>query len=170
MSIDKSALFKIGYGVYLISSSQKEKHNGQIATVVFQVTSEPVNIATCINKQNLTHEFINNSKKFGVSVLEQNTPISFIGKFGFKSGRDIDKFSDTTYALSKSGIALATENSVAIMEAKVINSLDLGTHTMFIGKLIECQTLNENIPMTYAYYHEVKKMKAPKTAPTFQKS
>ncbi len=165
--MDKSALFKLGYGVYLVSASLGEKLNGQIATVVFQITSEPACIATCINKLNLTHEYIQKSGKFGVSVLEQDAPITFIGKFGFKSGRDINKFEDTKFEISPDGTPLVTENTVAVLEAKVINQMDIGTHTMFVGELIDCKTISEAIPMTYAYYHEVKKMKSPKTAPTY---
>ena len=165
--MDKSALFKLGYGVYLVSSSFEEKLNGQIATVVSQITSEPACIVTCINKLNLTHEYILKSGKFGVSVLDQDTPIDFIGRFGFKSGRDINKFENTKFEISDSGTPIVTENTVATMEAKVINQLDVGTHTMFVGEIIDCKTISEAIPMTYAYYHEVKKMKSPKTAPTY---
>lgn len=165
--MDKSALYKLDYGVYLVSSSLGEKLNGQIATVVFQVTSEPARIATCINKINLTHEYIQKSGKFGVSVLEQDTPITFIGKFGFKSGRDINKFEDTKFEISPNNIPLVTENTIATMEAKVIQQMDIGTHTMFIGELLDCKNISEAIPMTYAYYHEIKKMKSPKTAPTY---
>ncbi|MDD4527087.1 MAG: flavin reductase family protein [Candidatus Margulisbacteria bacterium] len=165
--MDKSALFKLGYGVYIVSSFLDKKYNGQIATVVFQVTSQPARIATCINKENLTHGYIEKSGFFGVSVLEQDTPIPFIGKFGFKSGRDKNKFEDTKYEIGETGTPLVTENSVAIMEAKVINQMDIGTHTMFIGEIQGCKNLSNDIPLTYDYYHNVKKMKSPKAAPTY---
>ncbi|MDI3524635.1 flavin reductase family protein, partial [Kosmotoga sp.] len=90
--MDYEALFKVTYGMYVITSKTNEKKNGQIANVVFQVVAEPPTIAICINKQNLTHDFIQESRVFGVSVLSQDTPLKLIGHFGFRSGRELDKF------------------------------------------------------------------------------
>ncbi len=151
--MDKSALFKLGYGVYIVSSLQDKKYNAQIAT--------------CINKDNLTHEYIEKSGVFGVSILEQDTPMTFIGKFGFKSGRDINKFEDTVYEIGVTGAPLITESSSAILEAKVVSKMDTGTHTMFIGEVQNCNNLSDKPALTYDYYHNVKKMKSPKTAPTY---
>ena len=88
------SLRKLGYGVYIVCSKKGEKFNGQIVNTLFQVTSEPPTIAVSINKNNLTHEYIEDSKVFTASVLYQDTPLSFIGKFGFRSGRDINKFEE----------------------------------------------------------------------------
>jgi flavin reductase (DIM6/NTAB) family NADH-FMN oxidoreductase RutF len=85
------ALFKLGYGVYVVTSKKGDRFNGQIANTVFQVTSEPPAVAVSINKSNLTHEFIKESRVFTASVLCEETPLTFIGRFGFKSGRDTDK-------------------------------------------------------------------------------
>ena len=86
------ALHKLGYGLYIVSSKKGDSLNGQIANTVFQVTSEPPTIAVSINKNNLTHKFIRESKVLAVSILSRDTPLFFIGHFGFKSGRDIDKY------------------------------------------------------------------------------
>ena len=167
--MDLKALRKISYGLYIISSKKGDRINGQIANTVFQVTSEPPTISVCINKQNLTHEFINESGVFTASILSKETPMKFIGHFGFKSGREIDKFKDIKYRVGITGAPIVLENTIGYLEVEVINSLDVGTHTVFIGKMVDAGIIKEGEPMTYAYYHEVKKGRSPKTAPTYIK-
>ncbi|MDI6861681.1 MAG: flavin reductase family protein [Caldisericia bacterium] len=168
--MDLTALFKINYGLYIISSKFENKLNGQIANAVMQVTSEPPKIAICLNKNNLTHEFIEKSRIFTISILSKETPLTFIGHFGFKSGRDIDKFKDVNFIIGeKTGAPIVKDYTVAFIECKVIEKFDVGTHTIFIGEVLNCDKLSEDEPMTYAYYHEVKKGKASKNAPTFIK-
>ena len=167
--MDLKALRKLSYGLYIISSKKGDRFNGQIANTVFQVTSEPPTISVCINKQNLTHEFIEESGVFTASILSKETPMKFIGHFGFKSGREIDKFKDVEYKLGVTGAPIVIENTIGYLEGEVINSLDVGTHTVFIGRIIDAGIIKEGEPMTYAYYHEVKKGKSPKTAPTYIK-
>jgi rubredoxin/flavin reductase (DIM6/NTAB) family NADH-FMN oxidoreductase RutF len=148
--MNHKALHNLSYGLYVISSRKGDRFNGQIANTVFQITSEPPTIAVSINKQNLTHEFISASKVFTASILSRDTPLSFIGHFGFKSGREVDKLKDVNY-----------------LEARIINQLDVGTHTIFIGELVGADVLREGEPMTYAYYHQVKRGTTPKTAPSY---
>jgi len=167
--MDTKALHQISYGLYLISSSKGGKLNGQIANTLFQVTSEPPTVAVCINKQNLTHSFIHDSRVFAASILSQDTPLRFIGDFGFKSGRDVDKFAQVNYKIGKTGAPIILEHALAYVEAEVINEADAGTHTIFLGRLLEAETLRVGEPMTYAYYHKVKRGSTPKTAPTFIK-
>jgi len=157
---------KISYGLYVISSKKEEKFNGQIANTVFQITSEPPVVAVSINKQNLTHRFIQESKKFTVSILSKKTPLKFIGLFGFQSGKSINKFANVNYKISKIGVPVVIDNSLGYLEAEVINTLDVGTHTVFIGKVVDAEILKDNEPLTYAYYHMVKRGLTPKTAPT----
>uniref|UniRef100_A0A7C3URS3 Flavin reductase n=1 Tax=candidate division WOR-3 bacterium TaxID=2052148 RepID=A0A7C3URS3_UNCW3 len=165
--MDKNALYQISYGMYIVSSKKGEKFNGQIANTVFQITAQPPTIAVSINKENLTHQFITESSVFTVSVLEKETPFPFIGRFGFKSGREIDKFTGVNYRLGKTGAPVVLENTLAYLEAEVINHFDCGTHTLFLGRVIEGEILKEGEPLTYAYYYTVKKGKSPKTAPTY---
>lgn len=168
--MDLSALFKINYGLYIVSSKKDERFNGQIANAVMQVTSDPPKVAVCLNKNNLTHEFIESSNLFTVSILSKETPLTFIGLFGFKSGRDIDKFKDVNYVLGeKTFVPIVKDYTVAFIECKVVDKLDVGTHTIFIGEVLNCGKLSDEEPMTYAYYHEVKKGKASKNAPTYIK-
>jgi flavin reductase (DIM6/NTAB) family NADH-FMN oxidoreductase RutF/rubredoxin len=163
------AVQKMCYGVYIISSKKDDKINGQIANAAFQITSEPATIAISINRQNLTHEFIETSKVFVISILSKDAPMTLIGNFGFKSGRDIDKFKDVQYKKGVTGAPIVLDQTVAYMECEVLSSTDVGTHTIFIGKIIDCDNLSDAEPMTYAYYHQIKGGKSPKTAPTYVK-
>ena len=161
------ALRNLSYGLYVVSSRKGDRFNGQIANTVMQVTSEPPTVAVCINKQNLTHEFITESKTFTASMLSQDTPLSFIGHFGFKSGRELDKFKDVNYRLGESKAPVVLDHTLAYLEARVINQVDVGTHTIFIGELVGADVLREGEPMTYAYYHQVKRGTTPRTAPSY---
>lgn len=167
--MDLKTLHKISYGLYVVSSKLGNKFNAQIANTVIQVTSENPQILVCLNKQNLTHKFIKESKVFAVSILSKNTPLKFIGNFGFKSGRDIDKFKDVNYKIGITGVPIVIDNIIGYLEAEVVNSIDVGTHTIFVGKIVNAEILRDDEPMTYAYYHEIKGGKSPKTAPTYIK-
>jgi flavin reductase (DIM6/NTAB) family NADH-FMN oxidoreductase RutF/rubredoxin len=161
------ALHNLSYGLYVVASQKQGKLNAQIANTVVQVTSEPPTISVCINKQNLTHEFISESKVFTASMLSRDTPLSFIGHFGFKSGREVDKLKDVNYKLGETKAPIVLDHSLAYLEARVINQVDVGTHTIFIGELVGADVLREGEPMTYAYYHQVKRGTTPKTAPSY---
>ena len=166
--MDPKTFHKVSYGLYVVSSKMGEKFNGQIANTVTQVTSDPPKIAVVINKQNLTGDFIRESNVFTVSILSKATPMKFIGHFGFKSGRELDKFDAIRYKIGVTGAPIIIENTIACLEAEVVDSLDVGTHTIFIGKVVEAEIVDEyEEPMTYAYYHEVKRGKSPKNAPTY---
>jgi flavin reductase (DIM6/NTAB) family NADH-FMN oxidoreductase RutF/rubredoxin len=162
-----NALHNCSYGLYVISSRKGDRLNGQIANTVFQVTSDPPTITVSINKQNLTHEFITESKAFAASILSRDTPLSFIGHFGFKSGKEVDKLKDVNYKLGETKTPIVLDHTLAYLEARVINQVDVGTHTIFIGKLVGADVLREGEPMTYAYYHQVKRGTTPKTAPSY---
>lgn len=166
--MNKKALYKISYGLYVVSSlNEQGEYNGQIANTVFQITSEPVRIAVSLNKENLTHEFVKKSGLFSVSVLAQDTPLKFIGKFGFKSGREIDKFKETTFKKGTLGAPIVLDNAIAYLETRVVGSLDAGTHTIFVGEVVDADVILEKPPMTYDFYHKVKRGTAPRTAPTY---
>ena len=161
------ALYNLGYGMYVVCSRKGDRVNGQIANTVFQITSEPPTIAVSINKNNLTHEFIKASRCFTVSVLCQDTPLSFIGRFGFKSGRDTDKFEGINYKMGETQAPVVIDNAVAHLEARVTQEVDVGTHTIFIGEVVNADVISEEECMTYAYYHQVKRGTTPKTAPSY---
>jgi len=163
-----NALHKLGYGLYVVGSrGDQGKLNVQIANTVFQVCSEPPVIAVAINRHNLTHDFIVENKAFTVSVLSQDTPLNFIGNFGFKSGRDTDKLKDINYKLGKTKAPIVLDHTLAYFEAKLIDHMDVKTHSIFAGELVDADVVREGEPLTYAYYHQVKRGSTPKTAPSF---
>lgn len=161
------ALHSITYGLYLVGSGRENKINAQVVNTVVQVCAEPVKLAVAINKNNYTHELINDRKAFSVSILSKETPLSFIGIFGFKSGRDMNKFEGINYKLSDHKLPVVLDYTLAYLEANVTNQLDVGTHTVFIGDLIDADILKDGEPMTYAYYHQVKRGTTPKSAATY---
>lgn len=165
--MNKSALQKCSYGVYVVSSKKDGKLNGQIANTVCQVTSEPPTISVCINKENLTHDFIMGSRAFSVSVLSEDAPMQFIGRFGFKSGRDIDKFEGINYRIGKTEMPIVTDYAAGFMECRLTGTMDVGTHTIFVGQVVDADVVGDSRPMTYEYYHQVKGGKSPKGAPTY---
>ncbi|MEE8473585.1 MAG: flavin reductase, partial [Dehalococcoidia bacterium] len=148
-------------------SRRDERFNGQIANTVFQVASEPPVIGVSINKKNLTHEFIAESKVFTASILCQDTPMSFIGRFGFHSGRDTDKFDGIGFIIGETGAPVVTDYAVAYLEARVVQEIDVGTHTLFIGELVGADVIGDGPCMTYDYYHQIKKGATPETAPSY---
>ncbi|AQS59869.1 flavin reductase family protein [Desulforamulus ferrireducens] len=150
----KKALRHISYGLYIVSSRQGEKINGQCANTVFQITSDPVRLAIGINKNNLTHEYIQASQVFSVSILDTNG-LDLVKKFGFRSGREVDKFTDVNYELGTTATPLL-QDCLAALECKVVGSMDLGTHTLFIGEVVCALTKGAGEPMTYALYHQIK--------------
>jgi len=165
--MNRKALRYCSYGLYVISSKRGDSLNAQIANTVVSVTSDPPTIAVIINRQNLTHEFMSESKAFAASILSQDTPVSFIGHFGFQSGRDVDKFKDIKYRPGETEAPIVSDNSLAYLEARVVDKLDVGDHTIFIGEIAGAEILQEGEPMTYAYYHQVKRGTTPKTAPSY---
>lgn len=168
--MNTKAVQKICYGMYVISSKKDGKINGQIANTLFQITSEPPTVAVSINKQNLTHEYIIASKAFAASIISKDAPMTFIGNWGFKSGRDIDKFKDANFRTGNvTGVPIVLDNAIGYLECEVLSSTDVGTHTIFIGKVVDCEVLSDADPMTYSYYHQIKGGKSPKTAPTYVK-
>jgi flavin reductase (DIM6/NTAB) family NADH-FMN oxidoreductase RutF/rubredoxin len=167
--MNRTALHKLSYGLYVVTSGQEGKFNGQIANSLFQVTSNPATIAISINKENYTHELIKLSRKFVVSILSEAAPMTFIGLFGFKSGRDIDKLKNIKTKTSVTNVPIVLDYSVGYIEAQMERELDCGTHTIFFGKVVDADVRGSGEPMTYAYYQQVKGGKSPKTAPTYIK-
>ena len=165
--MNTKALWDLTYGVYVIGANRADKLNAQIGNTLFQITSEPPVVAVSINKSNFTHDFIRESKVFTASVLAQDTPLSFIGNFGFKSGRDINKLEGVGYKLGETKAPVVLENAISYLEVKVDKEVDVGTHTIFIGDVVAAEVLNEKPCMTYAYYRQVKRGVTPRTAPTY---
>jgi len=167
--MDPNVLHNLSYGMYVVSSSKGDLINAQIANTVFQITSEPATIGISINNKNLTCEYIEFSQRFALSVLDESTPLPFIGNFGFKSGRDGDKFRGINFVKLASGCPVVLDNALCYVEAKVVSKLDCFTHTLFIGEVAASRMLKTGRPMTYDYYHQVKRGTTLSSAPTFIK-
>jgi flavin reductase (DIM6/NTAB) family NADH-FMN oxidoreductase RutF/rubredoxin len=166
--INFEALFKVSYGLYVVSSGDKNKINGFISNTVFQVTSEPAQFAACCNKNNYTSEIIKRTGLFAVSILKQEASKEIIGKFGYKSGKDIDKFEGINHKYGETGCPIVLEDSIAYLECKLKQTFDSGTHLIFIGELVDAQILDDKSEaLTYLYYRKVKNGIAPKNAPTY---
>jgi len=165
--MNPKALHKISYGLYVVSAHRDGAINGQIVNTVFQITSKPATLAVSINKDNYTHEFIKGGRSFLVNVLDEETAMSFIGRFGFRCGRDIEKFDGIEYRISSLGNPILEEHSIAFLEATVDKIIDMGSHTVFIGEVVDGDITGDGEPMTYAFYHLVKQGKSPKAAPTY---
>jgi rubredoxin/flavin reductase (DIM6/NTAB) family NADH-FMN oxidoreductase RutF len=166
--MNSKALYSLSYGLFVVSSFKGDKFNGQIANTVIQICSEPQVIQAVINKNNLTHEYISASKAFTVSILSKETPLNFIGGFGFKTGREVDKFAGINFKTGQTGAPIVMDNSLAYLEAKVIAQYDVHTHTIFVGELLDADVIREGEPITYAYYQQVKRGTTPKSAPSYQ--
>lgn len=166
-ALNREVFTQLSYGLYIVTSHLDDKLNGQIVNTVLQVTSEPPRVAVIINKDNLTHEYISKSRVFGASVLDTSTPMTFIGLFGFKSGRDVDKLSQVEFIAGGTGAPLVRDHCLSVLEARVIDQVDVGTHTLFVGDVVRADLIRSGEPLTYAYYHSHLKGRSPKTAPTF---
>ncbi len=149
---DLSALFKIGYGLYVVTSHDGKKDNGLIVNTVTQVTSTPNRIAVTINKDNYSHHIIKQTGKMNINCLSVDAPFSVFEKFGFQSGRNVDKFADCTPLRSDNGLIFLPRHINAFMSLKVEQYVDLDTHGMFICSVTEARVLSDRETMTYTYY------------------
>lgn len=159
----------LSYGLYIIGSKSEAKLNGQVANTLMQVTSEPPRVVFALNKRNLTHDLVKASGLFSASVLSKDCPMDLIARFGFKSGKEVDKFAGVVYKYAGNGCPVLLEHTLGYLAGKVILDLDAGTHTVFLGEVEEGDVLSSGEPMTYAYYHQVKKGGIPSTAPLYRK-
>ena len=151
---DMSALFKIGYGLYVVTSNDGKKDNGLIVNTVTQVTNTPNRIAVTINKENYSHHIIKQTGKMNVNCLTVDAPFSVFEKFGFVSGRVVDKFADCTPLRSDNGLAFLPRYINAMMSLEVEEYVDLDTHGMFICRVVESRVISDKETMTYSYYQE----------------
>ncbi len=163
---------KLSYGVYVVASGNRECQNAFIATTVMQVTAEPAKIMVACNKNNFTAQLIRETKVFSASVLNQNYKPTTMGTFGFRSGANINKFEHcSAYTFGEqTQTPIVLEDCIAWFECKLCDEMDVGTHILFVGEVLDAQITAENeTPLTYSYYHEVKKGVTAKNAPSYIK-
>ena len=167
--MDKKAFYALSYGVYIISTKDGDRNVGCVANSVMQITSSPATLAVSMNRDNYTHSCIEKTGKFAVNILGEQSSPSLIGKFGFSSSRDTDKYDKVSFE-EKEGIPVL-HDSCAYAVCRVIDRMETSTHTVFLGEVEDAGVFPHEIagdPMTYAYYHKVIKGKSPKNAPTYQ--
>ena len=153
--MDTKALFKIGYGLYVLTVNENGKDNGCIINTVMQVTSNPAQIAVAVNKKNYTCEMLQRTRKLNVSTLNENATFDVFENFGYHSGRDYDKFAkfyDTKR--SPNGVLYITKDTNSFMSAYVQQEIDLGTHVLFIAQRVEAEVFNDIATVTYDIYQK----------------
>lgn len=163
--INKSTFWDLSYGVYIISTMDGQRPTGCVANSAMQITSEPATIAVSMNHDNYTNSCIEKTGMFAVSILSEQSDSGLIGKFGFQSGKDINKF-DGVEALEKDGLSVIAD-ACGYIVCKVIDKMETATHTVFLGEVVSADVLKREPAMTYTYYHKVVKGKSPKNAPTY---
>lgn len=166
--MDEKALYKITYGLYVVSAQADGQSSGCVVNTLQQVTAEPVRLAVTVNKENLTCELMEKSGHFAAVALDQRTDMMLIGRFGFRSGRAFAKFEGIESAKDEAGMPYPLQAVCAHYSCKIEQTLDLGTHMMFVGVAEESEILSEEEPLTYSYYRNVIKGKTPKSAPSYQ--
>ena len=163
--MNQKAFHAMSYGVYIVSTWDNGRPTGCTANCAAQITSSPATVMVSINKDNYTNKCIADCGHFAISVLSENSDPAIIGTFGFRSGKDVNKFDSVAYAV-KDTLPVVSD-SCAYIACRVINTMDSPTHTVFLGEVIGADVTSENKPMTYAYYHGVIKGKTAKNAPTY---
>lgn len=163
--MNKSAFHKLSYGVYVISTWDNGRPTGCTANSAMQITSSPATIAVSINHNNYTNKCINETGKFAISILAEDSDPSIIGTFGFKSGKEADKFAEVKYSVREH--MPVVDDACAYIVCDVIDKMETSTHTVFLGEVKDADVAENRDAMTYAYYHKVIKGKSPKNAPTY---
>ena len=168
MDTKEKLLCNLSYGLYQIGVMDGQRPTGCIVNTVSQITSnEPVMIAVSVNKNNYTYGIIDKTKRFGVSVLSEQTPASVIGALGYASVKDTDKFANIDYRV-ENGLPLLNANCSGYFICEVQSIVDCGTHGIVLATVTDVYKGSDDVPMTYKYFHEVIKGKAPKNAPTYR--
>ncbi len=165
--MDKTALFKLSYGLFVLTAREGNKDNGCIINTCGQLTDTPLQIQVTVNKDNLTHDMIKSTGIFNVSVLTEEATFWVFQHYGFQSGRDTDKFGNLPEARTENGIRYVEGCTNAVISGKVVNTVDCGTHTLFIAEVTEAKLLDPAPSATYQYYFDHIK---PKPQPAKQES
>lgn len=167
--MDLSVLWKLSYGMYAIGTLDEERPTGCIVNTVIQITSDHPVIAISMNKNNFTFDAIRSTGKFAVSILSEKTGQNAIARLGFCSGRDTDKFTGEMFEwMYFDGMPVVKDNACGYIACDVLSMHEMETHSVILARVTNTMKGIEYAPMTYKYYHEVIKGKAPKNAPTYQ--
>ncbi len=163
--MNQNTFHKLSYGVYVVTTWDEGRPAGCVANSTMQITSSPASIAVSINHDNYTNGCIEKNGKFAVSILAEDSDPAIIGTFGFRSGKDTDKFAQVDYSVEE--YMPVIKDSCGYIVCKVVDKMETATHTVFLGEVIGAELFGNRNAMTYAYYHQVVKGKSPKNAPTY---
>lgn len=151
--MDKKAMYKLSYGLFVLTAKEGDKDNGCIINTAIQAASVPNQLSICVSKANYTHDMILRTGSFTVSVISQDASFDLFKHFGFQTGREVDKFHDfKDCKRGENGIYYVTAGTNAYLSVKVSNTVDLGSHTMFIGEVTDMEVLSDTASVTYEYY------------------
>ncbi|MBQ7948318.1 MAG: flavin reductase [Clostridia bacterium] len=167
--MEKEAMYKLTYGLFMLTTTDGQKQNGCIVNTVSMLTDNPKRIVVFVNKANYSEELLKKTGVFNVSVLTESAPFEIFKQFGFQSGRDTDKFAGGRYEVSANGLYYLPEYANAVLSAKVIDHYDYDTHTLFVAEVTEAKKLNDEKSVTYEYYQSNIKPK-PQAAKSEEKS
>lgn len=165
--LDTKALRALSYGLYIVCAKGQDRSAGCVVNTFSQVTSKPTQCSVAINKENATCDAVAQAGRFAVSVLDETATMELIGTFGFHSSVDTDKFASAQTCIDAFGMPYVAEHACARFSVKVVTTLDVGSHMLFIGEVEQAEVLSSEPPMTYAYYHQVKGGKTPPKASAY---
>lgn len=165
--MDASALFKFSSGLYVVSAAAPDQTAACLVNTGLQVTSDPLQVSVTINKANVTAGVVERAGHFALAVVDESADMPFIGRFGFRTSADFDKFDGISSAVSGMGDPYPTEHVCSFVACEVVQTLDVGTHLVFVGRVTDAGNLSEATPMTYAYYHGTLKGKTPPKASSY---
>lgn len=168
MAIDSTAMFSMSYGLYVVSAEAEGQQAGCVINTAVQVTSQPIRMSVAVHKDNVTAGVIERAGAFTVTALDQTADMPYIGNFGFRTSANYDKFEKYETAVSEVGSPYSPEHACAVYACKLIDTVDVGTHYLFIGEVVQAEKLSDETPLTYSYYHSTLKGKTPPKASSYQ--
>ena len=153
-NIQKEAMFKLSYGLFVLTANDAGKDNGCIINTCIQTTENPTTVAIAVNKDGLTHDMVVKTKKFNLSIIDESAPMALFEHFGFQSGKNVNKFENSVWGARKSenGVYYLSENVNAYISGYVTDMIDMGTHTLFIATVVKAEKLADTASATYDYY------------------
>lgn len=165
--MDSTALFKFSSGLYVVSAATEDDYGACVINTGLQLTSKPLSVQVVVNKENHTESVIEKAGHFALVALTQTADMPFIGRFGFRTSTEFDKYDGIETLHTPDGDPYSPEHAGALICCRVIHKLDVGTHMLFVGEVVDAENLKDEPPLTYAYYHSTLKGKTPKKASSY---
>ena len=166
--MDLTAFFKMSYGLYVVSAEADGQKAGCVINTATQVTAEPPRMMVAVHKDNVTTDVIARAGAFAVTAIDMTADMPYIGNFGFRTSANLDKFEKYGCEISSVGAPYAPQHACALYACTVVDTVDVGTHLLFIGDVVDARKLSDEEPLTYTYYHSTLKGKTPPKASSYQ--